>query len=87
MNSIWGEEHDIKMAEFDRQIEAIENKYSYIFADEINRITGEKPDKLVNHFISTWDSTKYGIGFLKDSYVPKHIEKEVIDSFVSIFSV
>ncbi len=28
MTSIWGEEHDRRMAEFDRNVEAIETKYS-----------------------------------------------------------
>lgn len=86
MTSMWGEAHDKKMADFDNQIEAIENKYSNIFQDKINRLTGEEPDKLTNHFIVQWDSSQYKIGFQKDSYLPLYVKEEVKTAFISAFS-
>lgn len=86
MTSIWGEKHDKNMAAFDSVVENIENKYFNIFENQVNRLTNEPPDKLTNQFIVQWDSFKYGIAFLKDTYVPQYIQDEVTSAFVKCFS-
>lgn len=85
MASLWGEEHDNKMLDFDNQVEAIELKYFDVFKDQINRISGKSPDKLRNHFITQWDSQKRSIGFSKHTYVPKYIQDEVIAAWLAVF--
>jgi hypothetical protein len=84
--SIWGDEHDRKTQVFNDAVEAIEKKYSHIFEDHVNVITGEKPDKLLFQFLTSWDSSAYRIGFRKDTYVPKYIQDEVINAFKSAYS-
>ncbi len=85
-NSIWGQEHDRKMAAFDESIKDVQEKYKDAFIDKVNLITGEQPDDLRNHFITQWDGQTYRIGFIKSSYVSESIQSEVTKCFVRIFS-
>jgi len=84
--SMWGEDHDRKTAQFDEMVEAIELKYFHLFENEKSPISSKAPDKLHNHFLTTWDSHKRTIGFSKHTYVPKYIQDEVIEAWKSVFS-
>lgn len=86
MTSMWGEEHDNKTAEFNRQVELIEAKHEHIFANQINPLTGKPPAKLAYQFLTTYDGYKNTFGFRKETYVPKHVQDEVTEAFRSVFS-
>jgi len=82
---MWGEEHDQKTDKFNEMVEAIETKHISLFENQKSPISGEAPDKLYNHFLTTWDSHKKTIGFSKNTYVPKHVQDEVIEAWKSVF--
>ncbi|MCO5949437.1 hypothetical protein [Mucilaginibacter flavidus] len=86
MASMWGENHDKKMAEFELQVEDIEERNFGLFKNQINHISGKAPDKLSHQFLTTWDDRRYTIGFSKHTYVPKQIQDEVINAFKGVFS-
>lgn len=87
MASIWGETHDKQISEFGKLVEDIQTKHSTIFEGRVNSDNEEIPDKLRNHYLITYmHDGKIGIGFQKDTYVPKSIQDEVTMAFISIFS-
>ena len=86
MSTIWGNELDEKVAEFNRKVEEIELKHIDLFKDKINRITGKALDKLQHHVMTVQDVSYIKIMFVKDTYVPKYIFDEVDAAFKSVFS-
>lgn len=82
MNPFYNEKEEA----FNKSVEEIEAKNSFVFAEAINIITGKKPDKLRNHFLITNDGYKRTIGFERECYIPKAIQDEVLQSFMSHFS-
>lgn len=86
MASRLGDQHDKLKKEFAEKLVAIETKYADILAAKINRYTGKPPDELIEHFYEEHDYKNHKICFRKDSYLPKHIQDEIMVAFVSIFS-
>jgi hypothetical protein len=78
MESIWGSNHDARIESFEKRVSEIEEKYSYFLNKYVDRITGEAPDKLNNHYILRWDQNSTAIAFNNNSYLPASIQQEVI---------
>jgi len=86
MASMWGEVFDKKEEHFDEAIQVIEEKYVDILKDEVDRISGEKPDHLNNHFGVIHDSHRIELVFPKDSYLLNYIQEEIKEAFTLHFS-
>lgn len=79
--SIWGASHDEKMANFEKDVAAIQAKHHEIFDIQVNRLTGEAPDDLDNHFLVKWDVDRYRIWFDAQTYIPEFVQEKVIEAF------
>ncbi len=86
MSLLFGDKFENQTKEFNEKVKAIENRHFSVFEKQVNVITGESPDRLQNHFLTTYDGYKHTIGFSKDSYVPDNIQQEVYSAFREAFS-
>jgi len=84
--SRWGEKEDKKTELFNNEIMKISEKYSSWFETRKDVIHGTYPDRITNHCMLVHDGINRRLDFPKWSTLPKEIQAEITEAFLSVFS-
>lgn len=83
---VYGDDYMNREETFDKKMSEIEEKYAYWFAERINEVSGEKPDRLHNYWISSFNGTVTTFSVKADTDLPKIISDECLLAFKESFS-
>ncbi len=82
----YGEELNSKIAEFEKALLLVQDKYQPWF-NERKDVIGDKPDKLSMHYIiHIAVGLPVSFGFMPKSELPKYIQEECMEVFNQNFS-
>lgn len=80
---IYSEEYLESEAEFDAKLKAIELKYQYWFSDRQDIISGKKPDRLHNYWITHQSGNR--LAFKVKDELPLEIRQECLQAFADVY--
>ncbi|MCX2473549.1 hypothetical protein OQZ33_04310 [Pedobacter sp. MC2016-05] len=84
---LYGDDYVDKEEKFQTALNEIELKHDKWFADRTDIISGSKPDKLHNHWITYNDGNSLRFGFHNDSEIPEYIKNECIAAFKVVYGI
>jgi hypothetical protein len=84
--ALYFEEALAKEKAFEDKLDAIELMYNHWFKDRVDTISGEKPDRLHNYWMTYQANNRLSFGFLPDGDLPKIIQDECSEAFRDVYA-